>query len=202
MSPPNMPRLLRDGVRPSHTTLQYLRTNEITSAAGLERPTPRAVSERISKIREKAKASGTATHFSVPSASSNPSTPRKKSTNRVTKKPAPKKTNGTKGSASKRKRAERISDEYVSPSPTHFVPTSSTNNRSDDSEATTFESSNNASDASDEETPQKKPKLNAKGKGKSKDLVKVKAEEEENGMYDSDGTVGGNNVVNHVDDYA
>ena len=87
----------------------------MTQAAGVERPTPRAVSERISKIREKAKATGTASHFSVPSAGSNPSTPRKKSTSRITKKPAPKKTNGTKASASKRKRADRISDKYTSP---------------------------------------------------------------------------------------
>ena len=85
-------------------------------------------------------------------------------------------------------------------------------NHSNDTEATTFRSSNNASvrpygltasDASDEETPQKKPKLNAKSKANSsKELTKVKAEEEENGMLDSEGTVGGSTFVNHVDDYA
>lgn len=172
--------------------LKILETSEVSPKyaeiaarwpAGVERPTPRAVSERISKIREKAKASGTASHFAVPSAASNPSTPRKKPTARVTKKPAPNKTNGTKASTSKRKRNERMSDD-------------------DDSEASTFRSSNNASDASDEETPQKKPKLNAKGKANSKELIKVKAEEEENGMFDSEETAGGSNFANHVDDYA
>ena len=90
----------------------------------------------------------------------------------------------------------------MSTSPSHpnpIVPTSSTNNRSDDPEVTTFESSDNASDASDEETPQKKPKLNTKSKGTSKHLTKVKAEEEENGMFDSEETIGGGT---HVDDYA
>lgn len=171
----------------------------MTSAAGVERPTARAVTERIAKIREKAKASGTIGNPSVPSTASNHSTPRKKSTTRVAKKPALTKTNGTKGSTGKRKRVERMSDEYLSPSPKPIVPTSSTNNRSDDSEVTTFDSSDNASDASDEETPQKKPKLNTKSKGKSKDLAKVKAEEEENGMFDSEETIGGGN---YVDDYA
>ena len=81
-------------------------------------------------------------------------------------------------------------------------PTSSTNNHSSDSEATTFRSSANASDASDEETPQKKPKLNAKRKANGNELIKVKAEEEENGMLDSEETVGGSNFANHVNDYA
>ena len=49
-------------------------------------------------------------------------------------------------------------------------------------------------------TPQKKPKLNVKGQGK--DLIEVKAGEAKDGMYDSDGTVGGSNVVDHADDYA
>ncbi|KAM0805323.1 hypothetical protein BDR22DRAFT_392841 [Usnea florida] len=174
--------------------LKILETSEVSPKykdiaekwpTGVERPTPRAISERIAKIREKAKASGTASHFSVPSAASNnPSTPRKKSTTSTAKKPAPSKTNGAKARPSKRKRAEPMSDD-------------------DDSDATTFQSSNNASDASDEETPQqKKPKLNAKTKAKSNELTKVKAEEEENGMYDSEGTVGGSAAVDHVDDYA
>ena len=89
------------------------------------------------------------------------------------------------------------------PFPTHCVPPSSTNNHSNDSEATTFGSSNNASDASDEETPQKKPKLNVKSKANnSKEFIKVKAEEEENGMFDSEETAGGSNFANRVDDYA
>ena len=58
-----------------------------------------------------AKASGTATHFSVPSA--NPGTPRKKGANGIAKKATPKKANGTKGGAGKRKRGGGMSDGYV-----------------------------------------------------------------------------------------
>lgn len=68
-----------------------------------------------------AKASGTAGHFSAPSASSGASTPRKKAANGVTRK-----TNGTRGGAQKRRRGGRISDEYISQL-TRFGSTCSTN---------------------------------------------------------------------------
>lgn len=87
--------------------------NGSTSAAGQERPTPRAISERIVKIRALAKASGTTGHFSISSAKSNTSTPRKNAANGIAKKTTPKKTNGAKSGAGKRKRGGRMSDEYV-----------------------------------------------------------------------------------------
>ena len=58
-----------------------------------------------------AKASGTATHFSVPSASGG--TPRKKGANGTTQKATPKKANGTKDGAGKRKRGGGMGDGYV-----------------------------------------------------------------------------------------
>ena len=54
-------------------------------------------------------------------------------------------------------------------------------------EADGFKSDNNGSDASDEEeTPKKRSKVNtaAKSKSKDKDFIKVKSEEEENGVID------------------
>ena len=113
MFPQNVPRSLRNGVSPSHIPPPHLHANGTTSAADLDRPTPRAISERIFKIRAMAKASGTAGHFSVPSANSNASTPRKKAANGTMKKAPPKKTNGAKGGAGKRKRGGRMSDEYI-----------------------------------------------------------------------------------------
>ncbi|KAF6219937.1 hypothetical protein HO133_003762 [Letharia lupina] len=137
--------------------------------AGLDRLTSRAISERIFKIRAKAKASGTAGHFAVPSANSNAGTPRKKATNGIAKKAPAKKTNGTKGGAGKRKRGGRMSDDEVM----------------DDTEPDGFKSDNNGSEATDDEVPKRKTKINstAKGKGKDGDPVKVKGEEEENGTF-------------------
>ena len=61
---------------------------------------------------------------------------------------------------------------------------------SNESDNNPFKSTNNnASDASDEETPKKKSKANttaAKASRKDKDLVKVKTEEAENGMLPDD----------------
>lgn len=142
--------------------------------AGQEHPTPRAISERIFKIRALAKASGTTGHFSISTAKSNVGTPRKNAANGITKKITPK-TNGVKPGAGKRKRGGRMSDEEVS----------------DDSEAGGFKSDNNGSDVSDDETPKKKAKSKntakgmgkdkdgAKGMSKDKDTVKMEVEEEE-----------------------
>lgn len=85
----------------------------MTSAANLERPTPRAISERILKIRAMAKASDTAGHIVIPPTNSGVSTPRKKAVNGAAKNTPSKKTNGTKGGAGKRKRDGRMRDEYV-----------------------------------------------------------------------------------------
>ena len=82
-------------------------------AAGMERPTPRAISERIFKIRAMAKVSGTTGHFSVSSAKSTPSTPRKNVTNGGIKKASAKKPTGLKATPSKRKRGDRMSEEYA-----------------------------------------------------------------------------------------
>ena len=109
-------------------------TNELALAAGLDRPTPRAISERIFKIRATAKASGTATHFSVPSA--NTATPRKKAPNGTAKKAPPKKTNGAKVGAGKRKRGGMMSDEYVHLL-LYFGSTCNTNIRKGEKPATT-----------------------------------------------------------------
>ncbi|CAD6575512.1 MAG: hypothetical protein ASARMPREDX12_002334 [Alectoria sarmentosa] len=146
--------------------------------AGLERPTPRAISERIVKIRALAKASGTTTHFSISSAKSKVGTPRKTAATGITRKVTPKTTNGAKVAAGKRKRGGRMSDEEGS----------------DDSEADGFNSAKNGSDASDDEMPKKKAKTNStakgkgKGKGKDKDTIKVEdEEEEENGAFHDSG---------------
>jgi hypothetical protein len=75
------------------------------------KPTPRAITERLVKIRNGSKATGTASHFSVFGAkiSSQGGTPRKPRTpnpNRVRKNAILKKDG-------KRKRAGRISDKYI-----------------------------------------------------------------------------------------
>ncbi|KAL9073461.1 MAG: hypothetical protein Q9161_002882 [Pseudevernia consocians] len=159
--------------------------------AGLDRPTPRAISERIFKIRAMAKASGTATHFSVPSA--NGGTPRKKGANDTTQKATPKKANGTKGGAGKRKRGGGMGDGEAS----------------DDLEPNGFKSEDNGSDVSDDETPKKKTKVNsaatAKGKGKYKSPVKVEDEEAENKTIHDKGyenAFGGGDDGTDVVDYA
>lgn len=90
-----------------------LDTNKTTAATGQERPTPRAISERIAKIRSTAKASGTTSHFSISSVKSNGGTPRKNSANAKVKKATSKKANGAKAGAGKRKRGGRIGEEYV-----------------------------------------------------------------------------------------
>ena len=84
-----------------------------TPAAGLDRPTPRAISERIFKIRATAKASGTSNHFSIPNAKNNPGTPRKSAATGATKKAPAKKINGAKAPGGKRKRGGMLGDAYV-----------------------------------------------------------------------------------------
>lgn len=132
----------------------------------LERPTPRAISERILKIRAMAKASGTAGHIATPPANSGTSTPRKKAANGAAKNTPSKKTNGTKGGAGKRKRGGRMGDEDAN----------------DDSEAEGFKSDNNGIDDSDDDTPKKKAKVigMVKSKGKDKRALKMEDVEEEN----------------------
>lgn len=100
-------------VPPFHIAPPRLCANQSAPAAGLERPTPRAISERIVKIRAMAKASGTTTHFSISSAKSKVGTPRKTAATGITRKVTPKTTNGAKVGAGKRKRGGRMSDEYV-----------------------------------------------------------------------------------------
>ena len=78
-----------------------------------EKPTPRAITERLVKIRNGSKASGTASHFSVSgvktgSQGGTPRKPRAQNPNRVKK-------NGTPKKDGKRKRAGRMGDEYVFP---------------------------------------------------------------------------------------
>lgn len=85
-----------------------------TSAVGLDRPTPRAISERIFKIRNTAKATGTTSNVSSsPATKSNTGTPRKSAINNATKKSLLKKGNGGKVGSGKRKRGG-MSDEFVS----------------------------------------------------------------------------------------
>ena len=86
------------------------------TAADMEKPTPRAITERLVKIRTTAKSAGTATHFSVKNKPATPAgTPRKrtpaKPANGV-KKATPKK-NGTPkaGGKASRKRGRDSSDE-------------------------------------------------------------------------------------------
>ncbi len=81
------------------------------TATNMEKPTPRAITERLVKIRSTAKSAGTSNHFSV---SGKPVTPRKRtaagSPNGV-KKATPKK-NGSKAKGqAQRKRGGNISDE-------------------------------------------------------------------------------------------
>ena len=64
-----------DGLSPSHTILQSLRTIERLQLPASERSSSPAISECIYKILEKSKVSDTASHSSVSSATSNPSTP-------------------------------------------------------------------------------------------------------------------------------
>lgn len=87
-----------------------LPANESALATNLERPTPRAISERIFKIRATAKASGTTGHSSNSATKSNPGTPRKNAANGIAKK-TPKKTNVATAKGGKRKRGGRMSDE-------------------------------------------------------------------------------------------
>ena len=81
----------------------------------MEKPTPRAITERLVKIRTTAKSAGTSTHFSVKGKPTTPAgTPRKRApagSANGAKKATPKK-NGTKanGKAS-RKRGRNSSDE-------------------------------------------------------------------------------------------
>lgn len=84
----------------------------------MEKPTPRAITERLVKIRASAKNAGTSTHFSVSGKpSTGAGTPRKRagagSANATKKTTTPKK-NGTKASSqAKRKRGGNVSEEYV-----------------------------------------------------------------------------------------
>lgn len=101
-------------------------TNPPTTAEGSEKPTPRAISERLFKIKQMAKASGVATKGATTSpakASSSAGTPRKRATNGDgVKKTATPSKNGAKAATAggKRKRAAgRMSDEYVPPHPLH-----------------------------------------------------------------------------------
>lgn len=78
-----------------------------------EKPTPRAITERLVKIRNGSKAAGAASHFSVSGAKTSsqggtPRKPRAQNPNGVKKNATPKKDG-------KRKRAGRMSDEYVFP---------------------------------------------------------------------------------------
>ena len=90
--------------------------NNSTTATNMEKPTPRAISERLVKIRNTAKTAGTSTHFSVKKPATPAGTPRKRApagSANGAKKATPKK-NGTKanGQAS-RKRGRKSSDEWV-----------------------------------------------------------------------------------------
>ena len=93
----------------------YARSNTLITATDMEKPTPRAISERLVKIRNTAKTAGTSTHFSVNRKPATPAgTPRKRApagSANGAKKATPKK-NGTKanGQAS-RKRGRNSSDE-------------------------------------------------------------------------------------------
>ena len=84
-------------------------------AENMEAPTPRAISERLVKIRTTAKENGSAANFTVSSARKNgsaPSTPRKK----ATKDPVLKKAGGggiKKKGIAKRKRAGKAENKYV-----------------------------------------------------------------------------------------
>ncbi|MCJ1426390.1 hypothetical protein MMC29_004293, partial [Sticta canariensis] len=80
----------------------------------LEKPTPRAISERLVKIRGMAKSSGTAAHFSVSRGNkSNKSTPSPRKA--AARRPAAKKTGGVKKAGAKRKGRGKDFDEYVLP---------------------------------------------------------------------------------------
>ena len=83
----------------------------------MEKPTPRAITERLVKIRTTAKTAGTSTHFSVRGKPTTPAgTPRKRApagSANGAKKATPKK-NGTKANGQAgRKRGRNSSDEYV-----------------------------------------------------------------------------------------
>ena len=86
------------------------------TAADMEKPTPRAITERLVKIRTTAKSAGTATHFSVKGKSTTPAgTPRKRApagSANGAKKATPKKNGTTKaGGQASRKRGRNSSDE-------------------------------------------------------------------------------------------
>ena len=87
------------------------------TATSMEKPTPRAITERLVKIRTSAKSAGTTNHFSVSGKPATPAgTPRKRTAARSAnnaKKATPKK-NGTKANGqAKRKHGGNTSDEYV-----------------------------------------------------------------------------------------
>ena len=177
-------------VPPPWLTLIYHHLKNYAPATGLDRPTPRAISERILKIRQTAKASGTSSHLSISNARSNPSTPRKNAANGRIKKATPKKTNGSKAKAGKRKRAGMLSDMYVFPTRLLTRPANTNvfqSGASDDTADKGFKADNNGPDTShDEGTSRKRSKSNtvAKSKSKDMDLVKVKSEETMNGTFE------------------
>ncbi|KAK3170003.1 hypothetical protein OEA41_009388 [Lepraria neglecta] len=136
-----------------------------------EKPTPRAITERLVKIRGTAKSAGAASHFSVSGAKTTsqggtPRKPRAQKPNGVKKNTTPKKDRGKAG-AGKRKRVGRMSDEDAS----------------DDSEAEgDFKSEYNDINASDDaESPSKKTKTGGQGKVK----VEVDDVEEDGQFHDS-----------------
>ena len=86
------------------------------TATDMEKPTPRAITERLVKIRTTAKSAGTATHFSVKNKPTTPpGTPRKRApagSANGAKKATPKKNGITKaGGKASRKRGRNSSDE-------------------------------------------------------------------------------------------
>ncbi|KAL2041777.1 hypothetical protein N7G274_005561 [Stereocaulon virgatum] len=121
-----------------------------------EKPTPRAITERLVKIRNGSKATGTASHFSVSgsktgSQGGTPRKPRVQNPNGVKKNTTPKKDR-------RRRRAGRMSDEDLT----------------DDSETEVdFKSENNIAHVSDnnDESPSKKARTGGKAN------VKVEAED-------------------------
>ena len=74
------------------------------TAKDMDQPTPRAISERLVKIRAMIKASGGSAAFSVPS--SRTATPAKRAP-RENKMPTPKKSPGANGANGKRKRGKK-----------------------------------------------------------------------------------------------
>lgn len=127
----------------------------------MEKPTPRAITERLVKIRASAKNAGTSTHFSVSGKpSTGAGTPRKRagagSANATKKTTTPKK-NGTKASSqAKRKRGGNVSED-------------------DESGGDRFKSEGNDTNASDSyESPSKKTKTGRKA------IVKLEDGDEDN----------------------